>query len=1166
MLAIFIFLLSACAATLKAAASDNVVVYWGQNSFLNQKPLANYCDSDDVDILIVSFVIGFPKLILNFANACETTFPDGTLSCPNIGKDITYCQLKGKIILLSLGGAAGSYGFSQASQGTEFAEVLWNKFGAGTDPERPFGDAIVDGFDFDLENNQQTGITELGQALRQKFATDSTKKYYLSAAPQCPYPDYSMGNLLLNVEMDFIFIQFYNNYCSLGQWFNYDTWAGHAQNSFPNLDVKLYVGLPGHTSSAGSGYADIAKVKQYVDNTIVGDANFGGFMLWDASSGFSNIDSQGVPFVGQLKNYLLSLLPNSKSGTASSSTLSKSSTTSSSTTSSSTTSSTATSSSSVPLSSSTSISTKTPSPTNLPSTDKKVALYWGQNSFGSQKRLREYCNNDDADIFLVSFVTNFPNLVLNFASACWDSFPGGTLKCLDIGADITYCQQQGKIVLLSLGGDSTSYGFDTAEEGAKFADVLWNKFGGGTDPERPFGSAIVDGFDFDLENRRQTGIPELGLALRQKFASDTSRKYYLSAAPQCPYPDESVGDLLAEVDMDFVFIQFYNNYCALGQSFNYDTWAKFAQDASPNPDVELFVGLPGHRISAGSGYADIDKVQQYVDNSVTSDGNFGGFMLWDASSGYANTNSEGVSFVVQLKNYLRQLAPSIPGFSGSSSASSATSSATSSASSSSASSSASSSSGSASSSSATTQTPSSSAIESSTKSSQTPAGSSASDSSEQVDSLATSGTLSTSMDVPEFTSTSTDGPGADSLSKTSLDTAQPSTTAKSSETSSTQPQSSTKEPEDKDDNETEPSTATPSTTKTSPPSTGFPATSGVSTDSTKPSTKPDSPSEANSSTSSSPPLTPTSAPSLDSNKIVAFWGQNFRNNEQQLSYYCESDDIDTVVISSLIGFPNLILNFGGHCNEWFPSGLLKCPSISEDIKYCQLKGKKVLLNIGGGAATYSLQDDNAGVDLATVLWNKFGGGQDPERPFGDAVVDGFNFDIQTHRSVGIAALGKGLREKFTSGSSKSYFLSASPQCVFPDFSVGPLLTLVKVDFVLIQFYQNYCGVYDQFNFETWEEYADSSPNPNVKLFVGLPGDLNSGWGYTDITGVKSKVGADVIKLKYFGGFALWDAASSFANTDSSGSSYAAQLRSYILSVTSVAKRAFATTIVTKFRD
>lgn len=291
-------------AAFDATSNKNVAVYWGQNSYGSQKDLASYCDSSDIDIVLLSFLTSFPSLQLNFANACYDTFSDGLLHCTAIAEGIKKCQQNGKKVLLSMGGASGSYGFSSDDEATTFATTLWNKFGGGSDSERPFDDAIVDGFDFDLENHNQVGTVALGKKLRELYAADTSKSYYLSAAPQCPYPDASVGDLLAGVDLDFSFIQFYNNYCNLGSNFNWDTWLSYAQSTSPNKNIKLYVGLPGASSSAGSGYADIATVEKYVTSSITSSSSFGGFSLWDASSGFGNTDSNGNTFVHQLKSYL----------------------------------------------------------------------------------------------------------------------------------------------------------------------------------------------------------------------------------------------------------------------------------------------------------------------------------------------------------------------------------------------------------------------------------------------------------------------------------------------------------------------------------------------------------------------------------------------------------------------------------------------------------------------------------------------------------------------------------------------------------------------------------------------------------------------------------------------------------------------------------------------
>ena len=39
-----------------------------------------------------------------------------------------WCQAKGKIVTLSLGGATGAVGFANASQAESFAELIWGQF------------------------------------------------------------------------------------------------------------------------------------------------------------------------------------------------------------------------------------------------------------------------------------------------------------------------------------------------------------------------------------------------------------------------------------------------------------------------------------------------------------------------------------------------------------------------------------------------------------------------------------------------------------------------------------------------------------------------------------------------------------------------------------------------------------------------------------------------------------------------------------------------------------------------------------------------------------------------------------------------------------------------------------------------------------------------------
>ncbi|KAI8380119.1 glycoside hydrolase superfamily, partial [Blakeslea trispora] len=266
-----------------------------------------------------------------------------------------------------------------------------------------------------------------------------------------------------------------------------------------------------------------------------------------------------------------------------------------------------------------------------------------KNGKGNQKRLSHYCNRD-SDVLLVSFLPDFHDgslPVLNLADACNGPVFKGTnlLHCPQVGkaTDIKKCQKKGKKILLSLGGATGSYGFTSDAKAEAFADTLWNVFGGGKSKTRPFDDAIVDGFDLDIEGGGSNGYAAMVKRLRSHYKKDKSRKYYITAAPQCPFPDQMLGKVINQVGMDAVFVQFYNNYCsATSKSFNFKTWDKWAKNTSPNKNVKVFLGLPGSRQAAGSGYVPFNKLGSIVDDVKKKYSSFGGVMFWDASEVYGN--------------------------------------------------------------------------------------------------------------------------------------------------------------------------------------------------------------------------------------------------------------------------------------------------------------------------------------------------------------------------------------------------------------------------------------------------------------------------------------------------------------------------------------------------
>ncbi|KAF9080181.1 Chitinase 1 [Mortierella sp. AD031] len=285
-----IALFGQCTLAFNPLSSTNVVNYWGQNSVSStggsEGDLVTYCQDDTVDVFVIAFVSqivnGAP--ILNLANHCGNTFPGSRLlNCPKVGQDIKACQAKGKALVLSIGGASGSYSIDDPAAGTAFAEQIWDIFLGGNSATRPFGDAILDGVDLDLESGTNKGYVAFIQTLRTKFAAAS-RPYYIASAPQCPYPDLATQAALNAAWFDLVWIQFYNNYCGVQSYgtsnFNFDTWHKWATDVSINKNVRVLLGVPGGPGAAGSGVIGASQLVTILSN-IKSYSNFGGVMMWD---------------------------------------------------------------------------------------------------------------------------------------------------------------------------------------------------------------------------------------------------------------------------------------------------------------------------------------------------------------------------------------------------------------------------------------------------------------------------------------------------------------------------------------------------------------------------------------------------------------------------------------------------------------------------------------------------------------------------------------------------------------------------------------------------------------------------------------------------------------------------------------------------------------------
>ncbi|KAJ7265747.1 glycoside hydrolase family 18 protein [Mycena rebaudengoi] len=289
-----------------------------------------------------------------------------------------------------------------------------------------------------------------------------------------------------------------------------------------------------------------------------------------------------------------------------------------------------------------------------PTCSNNLAVYWGQNSYGVgnpndatnwQKTISTYCQDTVINVIPIAFVNLFFSTggLPHLDSPTGSTFPGTNLaNCQFLAAGIEACQAKGKLVTISLGGAVGSV-LTSDAEGVTFANNIWNLFFGGSRSTCPFGSVVLDGVDLDIEVGDPTGYAAFVNRIRALSAS-SSKHYYITAAPQCPFPDQHIGGALDVAFFDAVYVQVRaryspspwpnrNSHRYLFQFYNNDcTWDEWAKTVSPNPNVKIFIG-------AGGGYVDATTLGSIALQTRMLYSSFGGVMLWDASQAYGTSDS-----------------------------------------------------------------------------------------------------------------------------------------------------------------------------------------------------------------------------------------------------------------------------------------------------------------------------------------------------------------------------------------------------------------------------------------------------------------------------------------------------------------------------------------------
>ncbi|KAI1111230.1 glycoside hydrolase family 18 protein [Nemania sp. NC0429] len=326
-------LLAGLAAALPRSAPSHqdgaeTVVYWGQNggSTIKNNNLSAYCTSDaGVDIIVLAFLHSFGNRhdvpSGSIGQSCSITNAGEGRNCGALAAAITTCQANGVKIILSLGGAVGSYALSSKDEAMTIGNNLWKLYGkpgsASNLRQRPFGKAFVNGFDFDLEQDSGNEYyPAMISALRSNFKSDPGNRYYITGAPQCPVPEPNMGVVIKNARFDYLWSQFYNNNnysapCALpvngNAPFNYDEWVAYTADS-PSADAKLLIGVPAAPlaatgDSAGETYYATPKQLSDIVRKYRSHERFSGIMMWSAGFSDSNV-VDGCTYAQQAKAIL----------------------------------------------------------------------------------------------------------------------------------------------------------------------------------------------------------------------------------------------------------------------------------------------------------------------------------------------------------------------------------------------------------------------------------------------------------------------------------------------------------------------------------------------------------------------------------------------------------------------------------------------------------------------------------------------------------------------------------------------------------------------------------------------------------------------------------------------------------------------------------------------
>ncbi|KAE8736415.1 Acidic endochitinase [Hibiscus syriacus] len=158
---------------------------------------------------------------------------------------------------------------------------------------------------------------------------------------------------------------------------------------------------------------------------------------------------------------------------------------------------------------------------------------------------------------------------------------------------------------------------------------------------RPLGDAVLDGIDFDIELGSSLHYDDLARSL--SAYSNRGRKVYLTAAPQCPFPNRLLGAALNTSLFDYAWIQFYNNppcqYTSVNVNNLVNSWNRWTSSINAG---NIFLGLPTASAAAGSGYVSPNVLTSQILPVIKRSSKYGGVMLWNKFDDDRNSYSASI--------------------------------------------------------------------------------------------------------------------------------------------------------------------------------------------------------------------------------------------------------------------------------------------------------------------------------------------------------------------------------------------------------------------------------------------------------------------------------------------------------------------------------------------